>query len=115
MNTADLITRLAETPESVTFQMAMDVIAADYNYNPSAFTIADAISSAAGSNEGSCKILAFAQLNGLDDAATLHCFGDFYRVDVLQHPNAVDHGNIRALMQHGLAAVRFEGEVLRRR
>ena len=43
---------------------------------------------------------------------TLHCFGDYYRTDVLQHPDATDHQNIRNLIRFGLDGVRFDGEAL---
>ena len=35
--------------------------------------------------------------------------GDYYRVDVLQHPDATDHQNIRQFIQYGWAGITFEG------
>ena len=52
----------------------------------------------ASENNGSCKIFAFAKLNGLSKQNTLDCFGKFYREDVLNNPNADDHMNIRTFM-----------------
>jgi hypothetical protein len=66
----------------------------------------------AGSNEGSCKIFAFAKLNNLSDAQTLACFGHFYRHDVQGNPDGTDHANIRTFMRHGLSQVQFDGDAL---
>jgi hypothetical protein len=60
------------------------------------------VENAAGQNEGSCKTLGLALLEGLSDQALL-AFGEHYR-SVLATPEGSDHGNIRALIEHGLAA-----------
>lgn len=69
---------------------------------------------AAGQNEGSCKTLGLALLEGLSDEEALLAFGEHYR-SVLATPEGSDHGNIRALMAHGLAGVTFEAQPLQRR
>ena len=69
---------------------------------------------AAGQNEGSCKLLGLALLEGFSAEETLLAFGEHYR-SVLATPDGSDHGNIRALMDTGLAGVRFEQPSLRRK
>jgi hypothetical protein len=62
--------------------------------------------------QGSCKIFAFAKLHELDDIQTLNCFGDYYRIDVLQNPENGDHANIRTFMTYGLKHILFSGSAL---
>jgi len=69
--------------------------------------------SEAGSNEGSCKILAFAKMHQLDEAQALQLFGDFYREDVLKNPQGQDHTNIRNFMASGWGGVSFESAPLK--
>lgn len=45
---------------------------------------------------------------------TLQAFGEHYR-QVLGHPEGKDHGNIRALMDTGLAGVSFSSLPLQRK
>jgi hypothetical protein len=82
-----------------------------YDYTPTAFDNGE-LHNAAGQNEGSCRLFAFAQLQGLSQADTLALFGRFYRADVLQNPGGSDHGNIRNFMRQGWAGIRFEGVAL---
>lgn len=102
---------LASNPEQVLFAHTMEVIDAHYDFTPTSFTNGDT-QNEAGQNNGSCKIFAFAQLQGLDEVSTLACFGQFYREDVLQHPEGNDHANIRNFMQHGWAGIRFDDVAL---
>lgn len=111
MNPADLIAKLHDTPDTIQFSEVMDCIAEHYEYTPTAFDNGSA-HNAAGTNEGSCRLFAFAQLHGLKEAQTLALFGDYYRVDVLQNPDAEDHANIRNFMQTGWAGVSFAGTAL---
>jgi len=62
--------------------------------------------SPAGQNEGSCKVLAFGMLVGLDKDQLLRCFGEHYR-SVLADPDGSAHGNIRAFMVSAWDGVRF--------
>ena len=96
--------------EYVEFEDVMATINEHFNYTPSAFQNGS-VENAAGQNEGSCKIFAFAKLNGLDKLPTLACFGRFYR-DVLATPEGSDHGNIRNFMLSGWDGIRFEAEAL---
>jgi hypothetical protein len=69
---------------------------------------------AAGTNEGSCKTLAFARLHGLSAAQATALFAQ-HAADVAAHPEGASHQNIRALMASGWDGVRFEGTPLRPR
>ena len=84
-----------------------------YDYTPQAFTNGG-VQNAAGQNEGSCKTLGLALLEGLTDEEALLAFGEHYR-SVQATPEGTDHANIRALIAHGLAGVKFEGEALKRK
>lgn len=95
------------------FADTLAFIAAHYDYRPSAFANGP-VENAAGQNEGSCKTLGLALLEGLSDEEALLAFGEHYRA-VLADPEGSDHGNIRALMKNGLAGVRFESQPLGRR
>ncbi len=66
---------------------------------------------AATENQGSAKVLSFAQLNGLTAAQTLTLFAEHYQ-SVLETPEGTDHQNIRQFMQHGWDGVAFEGQAL---
>ncbi len=115
MTLDQFLAQLRQSPEQCQFADLMQVIADNYHYSPSAFsngTGGDALRSDAGSNEGSCKIFAFAQLHQLTPEQTLACFGDYYRLDVLQHPDADDHGNIRRFMRDGWAGIKFDSASL---
>ncbi|MCJ8203707.1 HopJ type III effector protein [Pseudomonas sp. RGM2987] len=95
------------------FAQTLAFIADGYAYQPQAFSNGD-VHNAAGQNEGSCKTLGLALLEGLSDEEALLAFGEHYR-SVLATPQGTDHGNIRALMAHGLAGVKFDELPLRRR
>jgi len=109
MNKADFINQLGTNP-SLDFEDTMAIIEQYYQYSPAAFTNGS-VENDSESNQGSAKILSFAVLNQLTDEQTLACFGRFYQ-DVLNTPNGSDHGNIRAIMETGLAGVSFASEVL---
>ena len=94
------------------FADTLAFIAANYSYQPQAFTNGG-VENAAGQNEGSCKTLGLALLEGLSDQEALLAFGEHYR-SVLATPEGSDHGNIRALIEHGLAGVSFAEQPLTR-
>ena len=95
------------------FADTLAFVADHYNYQPQAFDNGG-VANAAGQNEGSCKTLGLALLEGLSDLEALLAFGEHYR-DVLATPDGSDHGNIRALIRHGLAGVKFAGQPLSRK
>lgn len=87
------------------FADTLAFIDSNYQYTPSAFANAG-LHNPAGSNQGSCKILGLALLENLTTEQALLAFGEHYRW-VLAHPDKTEHGNIRQLIQHGLAQVTF--------
>ena len=111
MSVTDIINQLNTSPTTVNFADVISVIETNYTYQPTRFVNGDAINES-GTNEGSCKIFAFAQLNELSADATLACFGQYYRDDVLQHPAGTDHANIRNFMVTGWAGVSFDANAL---
>lgn len=114
MSLIPFLQRLRETPQQIEFSETIEAIEAHYLYTPTAFRNGD-VENAAGQNGGSCKIFAFAKLQGLSEQETLACFGRYYRDDVLRYPEAGDHQNIRNFMRSGWGGVVFEGEALQAR
>ena len=111
-----LLKQIRQQPETIQFDDVIQVIERYYDYSPVNFRNGlgdNAVFNPAGSNEGSCKIFTFARHHGLTPSQTLHCFGDYYRKEVLQQPDADNHGNIRAFMQSGWEGIEFEGAALR--
>lgn len=106
-----LIDKINTQPDNIDFAEVIATIETNYTYTPSGFTNGDAINDA-GTNEGSCKIFAFAKLNCLDEKQTLACFGQYYRDDVLGNPHGDDHANIRNFMHHGWDGITFNSEAL---
>tara|TARA_R110001592_G_scaffold361805_1_gene673712 strand:+ start:3016 stop:3363 length:348 start_codon:yes stop_codon:yes gene_type:complete len=98
---------LNETPENIHFTDTMQLIDTYYHFTPCDFTNGKQLN-AANQNNGSCKLISFAKLNKLNIEQTLQCFGDYYRVDVLQNPENDDHQNIRNLMTFGWEGVSFK-------
>lgn len=112
MNTiSQLLEQIKSAPESVEFQQVMAVIEQNYEFTPVEFSNGELVNEQ-GTNLGSCKIFAFGQLHQLSEQQTLSCFGDYYRVDVLQHPDASDHGNIRNFIKTGWAGISFSAPAL---
>ena len=110
-----LLDLLDNSPESIEFDKVMAVIADNYDFSPTSFSNGlgdDKVINEQGTNEGSCRIFAFAQLNDLSVEKTLHCFGAYYRNDVLQNPQGSDHGNIRAFMSYGWSGITFDAPAL---
>jgi len=100
--------RLAMT--SLQFSDTMDVIDALYDFTPTSFSNGNT-QNAAGENNGSCKLFAFAQLNDFTEPQTLALFGEYFR-DVLATPEGDDHQNIRNFMTTGWAGIKFDGIAL---
>jgi hypothetical protein len=93
------------------FEDTMALIGDFYNYQATDFTNGSTVN-ASGTNEGSCKIFALAQINDLTPTQTLPLFGRFYFDDVLGHPDAQDHGNIRNFMSQGWKGISFKATAL---
>lgn len=100
----------------VGFDETMAVISENYAYQPTEFCNGlhdeDKLVNKAGTNEGSCKIFAFARIHGLDQQQTLNLFGDYYHVDVLNNPDGTGHQNIRNFMRYGWEGIGFSAEAL---
>jgi len=113
-----VLSKIASQPEQVSFNEVINSITQHYHYKPSRFHnggAQESITNDAGSNEGSCKIFAFAKLNGLSEQQTLHCFGNYYRQGVLQNPQGSDHANIRHFITHGWPGIQFDQMPLTKR
>ena len=111
MNINELIEQCRATPQSVEFEQVMAVIDQHYDYTPSQFSNG-AINNPAGSNEGSCKIFAFAQLNNLSEMETLSLFGRYCCDDVTGHPEGPDHSKIGKFLLDGWLGIQFDKVVL---
>lgn len=101
-------------PETIRFNDVITYIDENYDFTPTKF-VNGKIVNEANQNNGSCKIFSFAQLNHLSEEKTLRLFGEFYREDVLKHPDATDHQNIRNFMVSGWNGIRFEGDPLKKK
>jgi len=112
-----LLKKIQDTPQLISFNEVIKHIENNFSYTPTHFTNGKGEKEAineAGTNEGSCKIFAFALLENLTMQQTLHCFGDYYRVDVLENPNNSDHANIRNFIAHGFDELHFKSNALSR-
>ena len=105
------VKKLAEAPESIEFADTINLIDSLYRFEPTSFRNGGLVNEA-GKNSGSCKIFAFARRHGLSPQQTLLCFGAYYRDDVLQHPDATGHQNIRNFINTGWDGIEFYGEPL---
>lgn len=114
MTIQEFIEKLTTAPTSIDFKETIAVIDAHYDFTPTGFQNGE-LKNEAGQNSGSCKLFSFAQLSGLNQQQTLDCFGDYYRIDVLQHPTATDHQNIRNFMKYGWQGISFNGTALSRK
>nr|WP_299417428.1 HopJ type III effector protein [uncultured Emticicia sp.] len=111
MTLDSFLKKLNENPQEVAFSDTMAVVEELYNFTPTAFQNGN-LHNEAGQNSGSCKLFSFAKLQNFSLEHTLACFGDFYRKDVLENPNASNHQNIRNFMKTGWDGISFEGQAL---
>jgi hypothetical protein len=102
---------LHDAPDTIAFNDTMAVIDKLYEFTPTAFKNGDFLNEV-GKNNGSCKLFSFARLQNLTQQQTLQCFGDYYRNDVLKHPDAMDHQNIRNFIKTGWDGIEFSGNAL---
>lgn len=97
--------------ETNSFQNTMDFIEAHYDFSAVAFTVGQQANEQ-GTNQGSCKIFCLGKALSLSESQTLQCFGDFYRKDVIEHPDADDHQNIRNFIKSGWSGVNIDASAL---
>lgn len=108
---ADFLEKLKQEPKNIAFSETIDTIEANYNFTPTAFQNGNT-HNAAGTNSGSCKLFAFAQIQQLTKEETLACFGSYYFDEVLGDPEGSNHQNIRNFMVTGWDGIQFEGMAL---
>ncbi|QDO93259.1 HopJ type III effector protein [Formosa sediminum] len=112
MTLNQFIETLKTKPKTIVFSDTMEVIDSLYDFTPTAFKNGE-IYNKAGENSGSCKLFAFAKLQGFSKDETLSCFGQFYYIDVLGDPEGKGHQNIRNFINSGFDGLQFEGEALK--
>lgn len=101
--------------QDISFENTLQIITDHYHYQPTEFSNglgADTLINSAATNEGSCKIFSFSQLNHLSEQQTLNLFGDFYRKDVLEDPMGNGHQNIRNFIKYGWKGIIFKMQPL---
>ncbi|MFV0540862.1 MAG: HopJ type III effector protein [Aestuariibaculum sp.] len=99
--------KLKTNPTKITFAETIAVIETFYTFTPTAFKNGN-LENRAGENSGSCKLLAFAKLQGFTKEETLACFGQFYFNEVLKVPNGDNHKNIRNFIKTGFEGLEFQ-------
>lgn len=107
MTLETFLSKLKNTPKAIEFTETINVIESYYDFTPTGFKNGD-LYNKAGENSGSCKLLAFAKLQGLTKNETLACFGTYYFEEVLNDPNGTGHQNIRNFMKTGFEGLEFE-------
>jgi len=103
--------QLSTEPESISFAQTIAMIDALYDFTPTAFSNGE-LHNAAGENNGSCKIFAFAAIHQLSAPQTLQLFGDYYRLEVLPDIKGDNHQNIRNFIRTGWDGICFSGTAL---
>lgn len=99
--------------QAIVFTDVLAFIEQQYQHKPTAFKNGENHNQST-ENQGSAKVLYFAQLNGLSKEETLALFAEHYQA-VLATPEGTDHQNIRQFMQHGWQGVSFADTVLVKR
>ena len=112
MTLETFLSKLKTTPKDIDFTDTISVIESNYIFTPTAFKNGD-LHNNAGENSGSCKLLAFAKLQGFSKEETLACFGSYYFEDVLKDPNGTGHQNIRNFMKTGFDGLVFSEQPLK--
>jgi len=107
----NFLLQITNAPEDNSFENTMSVVDQNYDFTPCEFTNGDLLN-AENQNNGSCKIFAFAHLHELTEQQTLHCFGDYYRIDVLKNPEDTNHQNIRNFIKSGWEGISFNASPL---
>lgn len=112
MQIEEFINKLKTNPKTIEFSETIAVIESNFVFTPTAFKNGE-LQNNSDENLGSCKLFAFAKLQGFTKDETLACFGKYYFEDVLNDPNGIGHQNIRNFMKTGFAGLVFDGEPLK--
>eukprot|EP00241_Pyramimonas_parkeae_P009262 CAMPEP_0114239076 /NCGR_PEP_ID=MMETSP0058-20121206/8258_1 /TAXON_ID=36894 /ORGANISM="Pyramimonas parkeae, CCMP726" /LENGTH=145 /DNA_ID=CAMNT_0001351215 /DNA_START=290 /DNA_END=727 /DNA_ORIENTATION=+ len=100
----------------VRFEEVMDMVGQCYTFTPTGYTsgagLPSEVCNEPNTNNGSCKVFAFAKLNDLDEEATLRLFCEHYE-QVLGDPEGNSHLNIRNFMANGWQGLVMETSPLR--
>ena len=107
----NLLEKIKKHSERIELNEVITYIDEHYHFSPTAFKNGN-LYNEANQNNGSCKIFSFAQRLNLSQNQTLHLFGDFYRKDVLEHPENEDHQNIRNFIKFGWEGISFKENAL---
>lgn len=97
--------------KQIDFKDVLTHITEHYIYTPTSFYNGN-LHNTTDQNQGSAKVLFFAQLHDLSEEQTLQLFAEHYN-HVIASPLGIDHQNIRQFMQMGWNGVKFENTVLR--
>lgn len=114
MTLETFLNKLKTSPKDIDFTDTIFVIESNYIFTPTAFKNGD-LHNNAGENSGSCKLLAFAKLQGFTKEETLACFGKYYFEEVLNDPNGNGHQNIRNYMKTGFEGLVFDSMPLKQK
>ena len=106
-----LLRSLKDNTDEIEFNEVIELIDDMYDFTPVKFINGELVNEP-GQSSGSCKIFAFAKRTRLSEQQTLHCFGSYYRDDVLKNPDNMDHPNIRNFMKTGWGGIEIEGTPL---
>ncbi len=111
MTVTNLLDQINQLPDTIEFSEVIATIDEYYEFKPTAFQNGETFNES-GKNSGSCKLFSFAQIQCLNLGQTLACFGAFYRKDVVENPEGLDHQNIRNFIKFGWEGIKFEGIAL---
>ena len=112
MTELELLEKIKGNPEAIQFSEIIALVDEKYTFTPTKFKNGNTINEAE-QNSGSCKLFSFAKKQNLSKEETLACFGDYYRIDVLQNPIGTDHQNIRNFIEFGWDGIEFEDNALK--
>lgn len=107
----DILEKINTSPETIQFNEVIAYIDAHFDFTPTAFSNGNT-KNEINQNNGSCKLFYFAMINQLNEEQTLQLFGDYYRIDVLQHQSNTDHQNIRNFLKFGWQGIQYDGIAL---
>ncbi|MEJ2043140.1 MAG: HopJ type III effector protein [Reinekea sp.] len=112
MTLSSLLEAIYQNSSELKFTDVLDVIDSEFEFTPTPFTNGP-LNNSADQNQGSCKILSFANQAGLSERQTLQLFAEHYRA-VLANPEGEEHTNIRQFMKTGWRGVSFASKPLQK-